>query len=141
MSQLGGYYPGKIYASCSGTFSVLRDEKHLQEYKKVNPVRTNQQNRALHLYYKLIANQLNDTGYQHHTGIGIDVRFTETIIKEEYWRPIQFEMFKIKSTKDINTNQINDIIDAFSLYFGERGVYVEFPNWQSFMNKLDAKTY
>ena len=37
-------------------------------------------------------------------------------------------MFDIESTKDINTKQMNEIIDVIDKFFAERGVYVQFPD-------------
>jgi hypothetical protein len=114
----------------------------LQEVMIKKP-RSLSQNNALHLYYSLISSQLNNAGYVRDVQIGkefVKVPYTPEYIKE-FWRTVQMYLFKIKSTTKINTKQINEIIDIFSLHFGEKKIYVEFPNWQSFMNKLDTKRH
>ena len=101
--------------------------------------RTTKQNSALHLFFTIITNQLNEMGLEYNyiglKGQVIGTRYTTHIVKEFLWRPIQKTMFDIHSTKDINTIQINDIIDVLSKWFGEKGVYIEFPNIEKLINK------
>ena len=99
------------------------------------------QNRALHLYWSMISEQMNNAGYTEPLQIRdeiVQVYYTPESIKE-FWRKCQLYMFEIKSTTKINTEQINKLIDICSFHYGNQGVYVEFPNWQSFMIKLDNK--
>jgi len=101
--------------------------------------RSNAQNRSLHLYFNMLCEQLNDAGYTFINTMNIETPYTPNIIKEVYWKPLQFSMFKIESTTKLTTEMINLMIDAFSLHFGEKGIYVEFPNYHTFLNKQDAK--
>ena len=107
--------------------------------KTTKKTRSSAQNRALHLYMTMISDQLNNAGFTFTNALGMEIPFTMTLIKESIWRPTQLEMFGIKSTTKLTTEMINKLIDVFSLHFGQRGIYVEFPNWQSFMNELDKK--
>ena len=99
--------------------------------EKMN-TRTNKQNRALHLLYSIMTNQLNEIGMTYKyfglKGHIIETRYTTHIVKEFFWRPIQIALFDIKSTTKINTIQINEIVDVINKFFGERGVVIEFPN-------------
>jgi len=108
--------------------------------EKMN-TRTNKQNRALHLLYSIMTNQLNEIGMTYKyfglKGHIIETRFTTHIVKEFFWRPIQLSLFNIKSTKDINTLHINEIVDVISLFFGERGVVIEFPNKEQLKKLLN----
>jgi hypothetical protein len=96
------------------------------------------QNNALHLYFDQLAEQLNNAGHTYTTLLGLETRFTGEIIKTAVWKPTQQEMFGIKSTTKLNTQMINELIDVFSLEFGKRGIHLEFPSWQVFLNKLDS---
>lgn len=99
--------------------------------------RSNAQNRALHMYFAQLAEQLNNAGYTFKNSLDMEIPFTMELIKETIWKPTQKELFNIKSTTQLTTEMINKLIDVFSLEFGKRGIYVEFPNWQIFLNKLD----
>ena len=109
----------------------LKHGKTVDLIQKMN-TRTTKQNSALHLLFSLITNQLNDMGITYNyfglKGQVMETRYTTHIVKEFFWRPIQVALFDIKSTKDINTHQINEIIDVISKWFGEKGVVIDFPS-------------
>jgi len=102
------------------------------ELKALSDNRSSQQNRALHKFFVLISSELNELGMEFQyfgvTGKQLSTRYTSTIVKNHFWRPIQIALFNIESTKDINTKQINEIIDVIVKFFGDKGVYIEFPN-------------
>lgn len=102
------------------------------EIKNVRSKRSSLQNRALHKYFSLIADALNELGLTHHytgiTGKLFEVRFTPIIVKEFIWKPLQFHLFDKKTTTKLTTIQINEIIDVLTLYLGNKGVNVPFPN-------------
>jgi len=113
-------------------FSKLIEKGAIIELTEVSNSRTTQQNRALHLYFTMIAEQLNELGlqYQYTSIVGeiFELRYTTELVKEYVWRPLQVALFKIERTKKINTQQINEIIDVITLFFSERGVDLRFPN-------------
>lgn len=94
--------------------------------------RTSQQNRALHKFFAIISEQLNEMGMEYHyfglKGQELTMMYTPTIVKELVWKPIQKALFDIDSTTKLNTKQMNDVIDVLTKFFGERGVEIEFPN-------------
>lgn len=102
--------------------------------------RTSQQNKSMWLFCKFMANELNDSGWTHNyesvlTGNAFEIPFTKDIIMEHYWRPVQKEMFKIKSTKDLDTQKMNDIVDVLTSAMADKGLVVEFPNMENFIKK------
>jgi hypothetical protein len=113
-------------------FDKLISQECKFELKKIVQTRSSLQNSSLHLFFVFIANELNDLGMTFtYDGVklkGLESRYTDLIVKEFIWRPIQISMFEVKSTKKINTNQINEIIDVIIKYFGDRGVNLEFPS-------------
>ena len=102
------------------------------ELKALSDNRSSQQNRALHKFFVLISSELNELGLEFQyfglKGQVLSTRYTSTIVKNHFWRPIQISLFNIESTKDINTKEMNDITDVIVKYFGDKGVYIEFPN-------------
>lgn len=99
--------------------------------KEIKETRSSQQNRALHKYFTLIADELNELGQEFcYTGISgkeLSLQYTPTIIKEMFWKPIQMTMFETNTTTKLTTEQMNLIIEVFSKFFAERGVELNFP--------------
>ena len=94
--------------------------------------RSGQQNRALHLFFRFVSESLNDIGltfnYTGIKGMTLETRYTEQIVKDFIWRPIQIAMFDKQSTTEITTHEINEIIDVITKFFADRGVEVNFPS-------------
>ena len=103
--------------------------------------RTSAQNRGLHLYFSFVANELNELGIQYqYTGISgktFELRYTSDLVKEFIWRPIQVAMFKKKSTRNLTTQEMNEIIDVITNFFADRGVVIEFPNIDSLFHSME----
>lgn len=110
---------------------LLSKGKTIDLIEKMN-TRTTKQNSALHLYFTMISSQLNEIGLEfHYTGLKgqiLTTRYTPEVVKNFFWRPIQIALFDIKSTKKINTQQINEIVDVVAKFFGEKGVLIQFPS-------------
>ena len=119
-------------------FKKLMDSECKFELKKVLNTRTSQQNRALHLFFTFVSSELNELGleftYEGLSTKNLTSRYTELIVKEFIWKPIQFSMFNIKSTKKLDTNQMNEIIDVIVSYFGNKGVILQFPNLEKLID-------
>jgi len=121
-------------------FNKLNADEKLIELKDVKKTRNSLQNSALHLYFTLIAEELNNLGLTfNYTGLvtkNLETRYTMEIVKDFIWRPIQRILFKIESTSKINTAQINEIVDILTKHFGENYYfYVPFPNIQDKLHK------
>lgn len=113
-------------------FSYLCSKGALIELTEKRSTRSSLQNKALHKYFLIIVDALNELGMEFQylglKGQTLSTRYTTTIVKNQFWRQIQIAMFDIESTKDINTKQMNEIIDVIDKFFAERGVYVQFPD-------------
>lgn len=120
-------------------YKKLVEQKAKFELKKFNESRSSKQNRALHLYFSFICNELNELGmeFKYH-GLNnneLRSRYTSNIVKNHIWRPIQTAMFNVESTKAIDTKQINEIIDVITKYFSDRGVSLYFPSIETLIDK------
>ena len=95
--------------------------------------RTDAQNRALNLYCQMLADALNDAGYDMKTFLTkfeyrLPVPWTQKSVKETLWRPIQKAMFDKQSTTDMDTIEPNEVYTALSKAIAEKtGVHVEWP--------------
>ena len=103
--------------------------KHLEKN------RTDQQNRALHLYFTLLADALNDAGFDMKKTIrkDVDIAWSGISVKEYLWRPIQKTYLQEKSTTRLKTGDIDKIYDILNKIIGERtGVHISFPSIDNF---------
>jgi len=107
------------------------------ELKEVKLTRSGKQNRALHVFFTIISNELNELGHEfQYTGLKgstLSTRYTPNLVKEFFWRPLQMALFNIQSTTKIDTQQINEINEVVIRYFAERGVELFFPSIESLM--------
>lgn len=94
--------------------------------------RTDQQNRALHLYFNLLADELNAGGYTVQLVLKekIDLDWDAGKVKELLWRPAQQAILGVKSTTELSKHEdIDKVYDHLTRHIGEKfGLTVEFPN-------------
>jgi len=94
------------------------------------PVRTITQNKAIHKYFDMLADSLNNAGYDVRKAMRHDVPipWTQNLIKELIWRKVQKAMFDIESTAKLDTGQISEVYEVINRYTAESFcVSVDFP--------------
>ena len=92
--------------------------------------RTILQNKALHKYFSVLADELNGAGYDMRKTLkpSVDIPWTPENIKEYLWRPIQDAVLSKVSTTELNTAEVDKIYAILSRHLGEKlGVFVDFP--------------
>lgn len=92
--------------------------------------RTSKQNAALHVYFNLLAEALNDAGYDMRRTLkqDIDISWTPDNIKNYLWRPIQEAKVNKHSTTELTTKEIDSVFDELNRHLGTKlGVHVPFP--------------
>ena len=113
------------------------------ELKKVSKTRTSLQNRALHLFFTQVANELNSNGipfiYTGLKGYEMEMQWTGELFKQMTWKPIQKTMFGTESTTKLKTNEIDKIFDVINKFFAERGIEISFPNQFDYYLKFYQK--
>ena len=101
--------------------------------------RTNKTNSALHLYFTFISDALNELGqefiYEGVVKSGMSTQYSPYIVKEFFFRPLQMHLFNIESTKDLQNDQLNQIIEIVNRFFAEKGVDICFPSIESLIEK------
>lgn len=105
--------------------------------------RTIQQNRALHLYFKFLAETLNEAGLDMRVVLKpeVDIPWTATSVKEFLWRPIQTAYLNKHSTTELDKiKEISDITEIINRHlsqkFGGFGYeQVEFPSYERLLNQ------
>ena len=93
--------------------------------------RTPQQNRALHLYFELVAKGLNDAGLDMRAVIkdDIEIPWNKDMVKKFLWGPIQEAKLGKKSTTKLTTKEIDIVFNILNRHFGEKlGFHQPFPS-------------
>ena len=91
-------------------------------------------NNALHLWFRLLAEELNAAGYDFKKFLEVseyklDIPFSETLIKEVFWREFMKGMTGQSSTTDLTPFECSKVQETMSARIAEKtGVYVEFPH-------------
>ena len=116
--------------------SMSEAKKFLSEKDK-HEKRTLKQNDALHLYFTLLADALNESGFDMKKTIKVDIPWTPMTVKEYLWRPIQQTFLMKRSTTQLEkVKEIDDVYDILNRVIGERcGVHVPFPNIEDMLDK------
>ena len=92
--------------------------------------RTMTQNKALHLWFRFLAETLNDAGLDMRTVIreDVDIPWTGPAVKEYIWRPVQKALQQKESTTEANRTDYTAVREVIARHLGERfGVQV--PEW------------
>lgn len=104
----------------------------MAHYTGKKGVRTEQQSKALHLYFDLLAKELNAAGYSVQLFLKqtVDLDFDKNKVKELIWRPLQKALVDKQSTTELDkTTEIDYIYDHLNRHLAEKfGIHIEFPN-------------
>lgn len=98
--------------------------------------RTNQQNKALHKLFTLVAEELDKKNVttreliesldRYHES---DLTLNSTLVKELIWKSFQRVHLGKESTTELSSKEIDQIYDEVNLYLGENfHVHVDFPS-------------
>lgn len=94
---------------------------------------TNQQNKALHLLFNLLSDELNNIGitffYRGISGKEFELIYTPALVKDYIWKPLQQQMLEKESTTELSTKDIDLIFESISNFFSERySLEITFPS-------------
>ena len=108
-------------------------ERELELELEREPVkRTSVQNAALHKGFSLLAEALNDAGYEMKAVLAVkevDVSWTKESVKEVLFRPIMSAMTEKGSTTELGKVEVSEVWDVLNRHLGENfGVTVGFPS-------------
>ena len=108
---------------------------------KTQKQRTIQQNKALHLYFTLLAEALNDAGLDMRKVLKpeVDIPWTSITVKEFLWRPIQSLQLGKRSTTELTTKDIDTIFDTVNRHIAKHGVHIPFPSIEEVMARQITK--
>lgn len=129
---------GKVY------FDKLYTGRKIVEIKHISETRTNTQNKALHLFFKLLADALNDSGhYFVYKGLykdNVEIEWDYEMVKRHIWKPFQKYKLGIESTTELKkTGDIDKVLDIIFVYYGNKGIELTFPS--RIEEYMDSKDY
>lgn len=104
-------------------------EKYLRVTVKKGKQRTLTQNASLHKFCTMVAEALNDAGYDFREFVkeGYPVPWNEQLAKDYIWRPIQKAMTGKDSTTKPETHEYGQIYEVVNLKLAEYGIHVPWP--------------
>ena len=90
-----------------------------------------QQNKAMHLYFEMLAESLNDAGLDMKTVFErktMEVPWTKESVKACLWKPIQDAMYEVDKTSKLETHQVAQVYEVLNRHIANNfGLYVPFP--------------
>lgn len=104
--------------------------------------RTLRQNRALHKWFSMLAETLNDAGLDQKKVLkpSVAIPWDRNSIKNQLFRPIMKAQIGKVSTTDLTTKEINLIYETLIRHLGEKfGIDQDFPSIETIMMNLRTK--
>lgn len=92
--------------------------------------RTQKQNNALHLFFEMLAEELNNAGLDMRVVIKpeVDIPWSKESVKEYLWRPIQKAQLNKKSTTSLTKSEVDEVYAVLMRHLSEKfGLFVNFP--------------
>lgn len=104
--------------------------------------RTLLQNKSLHKYCELLAEALNDAGYDFKEVITMPVSFTKENVKEYMFRRVMSALYPdLESTTELTTVQIQTVYNELDRLTATKfGIHVEWPSEESMMYEKQEST-
>lgn len=93
--------------------------------------RTIQQNKAMHKFFELLSEALNDAGLDMKKTLREDweIPWTPENVKNHIWRPVQEALLDKESTTELDTTDPGDIYSVINRHMGEKhGIHVPWPS-------------
>ena len=108
-------------------------EDKLLEVVIRDPKRTSRQNRAMHKFFEILAEQFNEMGlgYQDIFSVNIEVKWTPALVKEALWRHVQRVSTGKESSTKLTTKELSDIAEAIERGLAIKGIDIAFPSIDS----------
>ena len=130
---------GRAFSVKGDEMTILEDGVWEATPKRMDN-RTVQQNRALHLYCKQVAEELNKKGIGVTAVLKPEVSFNMITVKEQLYKPILAALRGKNSTRQMTSKELNEVYDVMNKVLGERfGIHVEFPSIESLLFEKQLK--
>lgn len=110
--------------------ALENDEVLLISSKPPVSSRTQSQNKAMHKYFSMLADTLNNAGLDMQTVLseGTSIPWSAEKVKEDIWKTVQKALLNKNSTTKLETNEVAQVYDVVNRHLSEKfGVVVPFP--------------
>ena len=126
------------YERASDYFASLCTQGSFIELGIAKKKRTPAQNRAIHVLFNNLADQLNQAGLDMVAVMkhGVEIPWTGELVKENLWKPLQQAMLKKKSTTQLTTKEIDEVFETLNRHLGSKlDIELEFPSIEAVINQ------
>jgi len=84
--------------------------------------RTLTQNRSIHKYCELLSEAFNEAGLDMQTVLaeGASIPWSESKVKDDIWKKVQFAALGKKSTTELNTNEVSKVYEIVNRHISPR---------------------
>jgi len=95
--------------------------------------RTGKQNKSLHKYCQMVADEMNAAGYDAQTVISLPIQLTPEIVKDCIFKAIMTALYPDKtSSTQLSTTEIQDVYENMNRATGTKfGVSMDWPSDES----------
>ena len=92
--------------------------------------RTPQQRKSLEVYCRLVAEAMNDAGYDFKKAITLEIAMTQALVKEYIFKRIMKAMYPDKtSTTELSTTEIQKVYEVMNANTANKfGISMDWPN-------------
>lgn len=111
--------------------------------ERIEKQRTVKQNATAHLWFKHIADSLNDSGMDMQVVLAkrAGIKWTETAVKECLFRVLMIAMTNKKSTTELTTKEFSEVTNMLRDFLArDYGVNVEVPSIETLMEEKGAQS-
>lgn len=106
------------------------ENKYLLVRVRTGKQRTLTQNRALHLFLGMLADELNAGGFDMRRVLkqDVDIPWTTETCKEFLWKPLQEAMLNKSSTTEADRTEYTQVHETLSRHLGQK-LGIQVPEW------------
>lgn len=106
------------------------ENKYLLVRVRTGKQRTLTQNRALHLFLGMLADELNEGGFDMRRVLkqDVDIPWTTETCKEFLWKPLQEAMLNKSSTTEADRTEYTQVHETLSRHLGQK-LGIRVPEW------------
>jgi len=107
--------------------------------------RTITQNRALHLAFTMLAEELNTAGLDMKTVFQrkpeVMIPWDTESVKKYLWKPIQKAQLSKESTTQLSTVEIDKVFDTLNRFLAEAfGISMDFPSVDTVLESIETRS-
>ena len=107
------------------------ENKYLIIKVEAGSIRTKLQNNSLHLYFSMLARELNDGGFDMRKALkpGVEIPWTTAAVKKYMWKPIQKALINKTKTSKADRKEYTIVYETLNRHTAEKfGVSIPWPS-------------